>query len=624
MVNSWDFTQKLSTDNILRIAYLLRDTGVYIPVKELNSQNIYIYIAGSLDSQSDEPISYFDYLAFCCDQFSIPLSWKVQEIEERLLLYLFHEMANGLTDATLRAMADNYKISYEGKKKFIETISMRFKSSSSFREGFASSLLDKDYLSNFFMENKMLEILALLIQQRWRFIRPFSTEEACDYVLNHIKDFDGNLSDYQIVCQLLALLVSSSKGDLPTEILRLQEQEGLKMMSFPEVIKDKLVSHSDAIINMLMKRIGNKSEEDIELLLKANEMVESGKRILFAEYCFPYSKIMDGCQYLKKADHLLANSIYIFYKLGKTVTSCLIDKQKITGQYDYIVCQEKDEDELRKYGQLLVLDRIASPYLKYEELSQQLLPLFTMSVSEMRKEMVKAHDAKEFAKLLERLSHLKEQALLAQNSLARIRHDYSADLGVLNDYIEEYSVPVDELEREDARCSYQRICAAIGKIGKDPSFERLNLYEVIKECIETDKENGRKYCIKFEYEVCQAYSSIDKEEFSVAVIGNIFTNALKHGFVLNRPVDKNVILLKLIDAGDTWCISIMNNGAPYKGEVNKIFEKGYRAGITGGTGEGMHSVYTTMLSMGGYVTFKSIQEAEYPVVITINIPKIYE
>ena len=116
-------------------------------------------------------------------------------------------------------------------------------------------------------------------------------------------------------------------------------------------------------------------------------------------------------------------------------------------------------------------------------------------------------------------------------------------------------------------------------------------------------------------------AQINKSAFITSVIVNIFNNAECHGFILDRLKEKNVILVNLSDEGDSWTITIKNNGAKFSGEENRVFEKKYRAGTKANTGEGLYSAYTTMTAMYGIIYFKSTPEAEFPVRLTLYLPK---
>ncbi len=626
MINSWDFLQTLDTIDISRIEGLLYELKVMSATNEPSPRkDLYKLISYSVTGNERNYISYFDFLAYYCDLFSTPLSSNVQKVEDEILLHILLHFISNSNNNGLRRIADLVKITYEGKNNLITSVKNRHKSSIAFKEHLPQLLLNCNYFRQnpYKSENPRLELLIYLIKCRWWVIKPMTREDACDYVLSQLKT-SGNIpipTDYLRSCQFLACIVSLVKGNLPHDILQLLEDLQVPKLTLPELIQVKLLPHSDSIVDMLMKRIGKKNEKDIDLIIKANEIYKSGVKVLFTEYSFPYTVVSDECQYLDDFAHFLANSLFLYYKLGDSFHDVLVSEKEISKNYDYIICLAENEQSYARHGKTFVIDKVLSPYLKYEEISKDFLLFFTMPLDEIKREIVKSHGANNFSKVLQKLFNIKEQANLAQNSLARLRHDYSADLGIIHDYIQKYS-SAEDVEKEEALNCYKRITSAIGYIGKEMPKEPYDLNKIITDCIVSDKNNKKKYFIEFKSDVSHAYALVNKEVFSTSVLKNIFSNALRHGFILEgRPVENNKIEVYLFDNGDSWGITIMNNGVQFKGDKNKVFEKGYKSGPTGNTGEGMNSVYISVVAMGGDVSFESIPEAEYPVIITINIPK---
>jgi len=73
---------------------------------------------------------------------------------------------------------------------------------------------------------------------------------------------------------------------------------------------------------------------------------------------------------------------------------------------------------------------------------------------------------------------------------------------------------------------------------------------------------------------------------------------------------------------DNHCfVNISNNGEPFNGREDKIFEYGYCYGEKKCNGIGMHSAREHMRAMNGDLEFKTNKEGQYKVLHIITLPK---
>lgn len=619
MTNSWDFLQELSASQIFELKEFIRKTDICESneLQTVTQAEVAGLIARSIGG-SMSYISYFDYLAFFCDIYSATIESSVQKTEDNLLLALLkHEIQK--RDSLCETISKAINISFSTKRNLLEKVTTLHRTSKVFKDRLPGRILSLSKGKHNLFKNNRINLLIKLIELRWYVITPFDQQEALDYILEYLKRDTSECTDDIVSCHLMACVIRGTKGEVVSSIQsELQQKFPVFYNNIPNVVFEKLIPHSDAIIDMLMKRINNESEERIDLLKKANEAYVAKGRTLFVEYGFPYTIAKKGCEFIRKDKNDIANRLYLLYKFGEQYKQVYTYSAK--GKYDSIVCSTKVEEKYSSFGKIFAIEKIANPYLKYEELAKELLPILKKSPSEIKDLTNQTHEAKVFYKLLQAVINMKERAQIAENSMHRLRHDYAGHLGIIKDYIKEYS-EADQVEKEDAMNAFEIIRDAMGSIGKDLTLSSENLIEVIKEYVESNEIKQKDYRVIIESSEIKTMAQINKSAFITSVIANIFNNAECHGFILDRPKEKNVILVNLSDEGDSWTITIKNNGAKFSGDENRVFEKKYRAGTKANTGEGLYSAYTTMTAMYGSINFKSIPEAEFPVRLTLNLPK---
>ena len=171
-----------------------------------------------------------------------------------------------------------------------------------------------------------------------------------------------------------------------------------------------------------------------------------------------------------------------------------------------------------------------------------------------------------------------------------------------------------------------KVCADLARIGNDasenPTEIKLNLLETIQEVLDDIMAN-----VVYEDEL--RFSTIefktDKDIFQNHVLLNIQENISKHAFgtaeFKNKHVWQKIVLVTVEDLQDHFLLRIANNGAPFKGKPEKIFEYGYCHGENKHSGVGLNSALTYMKQLGGDIRFESTPNADYTVSFYLVLPK---
>lgn len=114
--------------------------------------------------------------------------------------------------------------------------------------------------------------------------------------------------------------------------------------------------------------------------------------------------------------------------------------------------------------------------------------------------------------------------------------------------------------------------------------------------------------------------NIDRDKFLDKVLHNIRENIEKHAYgakdYSTKLLTQKHVGVSCVKEGDKIKISIKNDGKPFKGSVDKIFDYGYCHGETRNSGIGLHSVRQSLREMGGDIEFKALSDGvEYIIII---------
>jgi len=151
--------------------------------------------------------------------------------------------------------------------------------------------------------------------------------------------------------------------------------------------------------------------------------------------------------------------------------------------------------------------------------------------------------------------------------------------------------------------------------------DKYNLICLIQESFDDLKADLKYNNLDLGYEV-----KLDKNVFITHVLNNIRENIQNHAFGIppftQMFIWEKIVLIDFKREGDKIIVSISNNGMPFLGDENRIFEDGYYHGAKGHSGHGMSSARKYMRLLGGELDFHAdkTQNAEYPVTLILTIP----
>lgn len=158
----------------------------------------------------------------------------------------------------------------------------------------------------------------------------------------------------------------------------------------------------------------------------------------------------------------------------------------------------------------------------------------------------------------------------------------------------------------------------------DVSLGNYNLLCLLQEVFDSMKTDVRY--IGFNLDTC---IKTDKNLLTTHVLMNLKHNMENHAFGVNpysqRFVWENIVLLQFRRLESKYELTISNNGAPFEGNVEKVFEDGYYHGEKGHSGHGMHSARKYMKLLGGDIKFivPSVENSNFLVSYVLTFP-IYE
>lgn len=159
---------------------------------------------------------------------------------------------------------------------------------------------------------------------------------------------------------------------------------------------------------------------------------------------------------------------------------------------------------------------------------------------------------------------------------------------------------------------------------EDVQLGNYNLLCLLQEVFDSMKADVRY--IGFNLDTC---IKTDKNLLSTHVLMNLRHNMENHAFGVSPYsqsfVWENIVLVQFRRLESKFELTISNNGAPFKGDVEKVFEDGYYFGEKGHSGHGMHSARKYMNLLGGDIKFSvsSVENSNFKVSYVLTFP-IYE
>ena len=150
---------------------------------------------------------------------------------------------------------------------------------------------------------------------------------------------------------------------------------------------------------------------------------------------------------------------------------------------------------------------------------------------------------------------------------------------------------------------------------KNSGLTKVNLLLEVERVLDRILNADVRYVNAFEFS--EKDVTVMKDEFDNCVLNNIKENIVNHAFSTQdteqRIVSDNLVKVSFEETEKSIIVSIANNGAPFEGDVNRLFTPEYYYGPKGHSGYGLHSAREAMREMGGDL---SIHTSAGPFVFT--------
>lgn len=145
----------------------------------------------------------------------------------------------------------------------------------------------------------------------------------------------------------------------------------------------------------------------------------------------------------------------------------------------------------------------------------------------------------------------------------------------------------------------------------------FRLIEVVEDTFdELDNINVIYKCSDRDLQIC-----INKADFQTEVLQNIAENIKRHAFpyaeYANKLVIDKVVEIQITKSDNKVLIRVSNNGIPFQGNVDNLFNSGYHSGKYGRTGFGLASAKQFMQKIGGDIQFSPVDNYQVSFLITI-------
>ena len=176
------------------------------------------------------------------------------------------------------------------------------------------------------------------------------------------------------------------------------------------------------------------------------------------------------------------------------------------------------------------------------------------------------------------------------------------------------------VQKAPSRCEIS--CQGLSKLKIDSPIsvspnKSFRLIEVVEEVFdELDNINVIYKCADRELQICT-----NKADFQTEVLQNIAENIKRHAFpyaeYANKLVIDKIVELQITNDDNKVIIRVSNNGNPFKGNADNLFNSGYHSGKYGRTGFGLASAKQYMQKIGGDIEFSPVNNYQVSFLITI-------
>lgn len=146
----------------------------------------------------------------------------------------------------------------------------------------------------------------------------------------------------------------------------------------------------------------------------------------------------------------------------------------------------------------------------------------------------------------------------------------------------------------------------------------VNVIELVKSSL----DNVTRYVeYKSEYNYDKDTIKLSLHDFHEYVVKNFESN-LKEKAFYKKENGKKKIILSVQSNQNKLAIIISNNGEPFNGDVNRVFEEHYSYGENRGNGQGLYDAKQYVNYIGGDIQLDTYPLMEYPVRFIIILPII--
>lgn len=428
-----------------------------------------------------------------------------------------------------------------------------------------------------------------------------------------------------------------------------------KKLEIPKRIKNQLHNFRDYLIYSLMSRL-NIITDDQKGKYDYFNTIYSDLEInaLFYDYEFPYLSVSDNFYYYKKDYNYKKDysSIYIvadfLYLASKGINPFLHIKDKFDEDEFYIICYDsksrkiiekpgvKYYDFTLKYNEFrsgLVNTPLSKLISDEDSISEFINMIFNGDISELEKisSLFKIKSSDKDSKVFSMISSFLDAIVLFRkrnaaisNMVHTLRHGFAPRIKDIKRYIIETTKG--KKEKEELLNKVHYIGEGWGSLIEliDSSFslreENLtNMLEQIKKEYKTDSfqiqfVSDEEYCVNV------------TDSFKHAVLFNILDNAKKHAFAANANKNKNIVKFEILPdqkKENEILLRISNNGIPFTGNTQNVFDFKIKYGETGNTGEGLYYAKQNLLLCNSDIKMCSYPEKEFCVVFEIKLNRVY-
>lgn len=172
-----------------------------------------------------------------------------------------------------------------------------------------------------------------------------------------------------------------------------------------------------------------------------------------------------------------------------------------------------------------------------------------------------------------------------------------------------------------------RICDSLRRLGeheakKEKKIVVFNLLELLQEGLD-DINAEVKY--EKEWECSSIKVNVDPDLLLNHVLINIKDNINNHAFgtslYRNKYIWDKKVVVAITENKSSYFVTISNNGAPFEGDVSKVFDYEYSYGEMKHSGIGMASIKKNMIKMGGDADFYVAPNPEFSTTYKLTIKK---